>query len=194
MAQNVANVSAGKPMASGGVYYAPLGTPVPTDATTPLAGFTALGYVSKDGLQSTNEASIEQIKAWGGDVVAAIQSEHTRSFEFTLLEVFSAAVSKFVFGEDNVTGEDGNLAILEKGEQLDQCVLVFDMKYGKKRMRIVTPIVQPAITGEGPFTDSELSSYTVQVECFKDTDGTKVYRYYSTEGATETVVDPEPTP
>lgn len=179
MANNVANVFAGKPMTSGGVYYAPAGTTLPADATTPLgADYRPLGYVSEDGLQPTNEASQEQIKAWGGDVVAAIQSEHTRSFEFTLLEVLSQEVSKFAFGAANVSGADGALTIKETGEQLDACVLVFEMKYQGRRMRVIAPYGQPAVTGEGAYTDSELSSYTITVECLKDATGTKVYRYY----------------
>src|SRR5699024_65458 len=97
------NVAAAKPNAAGGIYYGPLGTALPTDASTELdEGFTALGYISEDGITPSRDVSSEQIKAWGGDVVAALVTDDAKSFEFTLLEVFSADVQKFVHGADNV--------------------------------------------------------------------------------------------
>ena len=50
MANEVKNVTTAKPKVSGEVFYAPLGTTLHTDATTPLdTKFKNLGYVSEDG-------------------------------------------------------------------------------------------------------------------------------------------------
>lgn len=48
MANTASYVSTGKPGVAGGVWVAPLGTTLPTDATTALdtTKFTCLGYVS----------------------------------------------------------------------------------------------------------------------------------------------------
>ena len=52
---NSANVTAGKPKITGAVYRAPLGTTLPTDATTDLAeAFKNMGYGSEDGLVNNN--------------------------------------------------------------------------------------------------------------------------------------------
>ena len=49
MANTATNVSTGKPNISGAVYVAPMGTTLPTDATTALdEAFTCLGDVSED--------------------------------------------------------------------------------------------------------------------------------------------------
>ena len=62
---STANVTAGKPAVAGAIYYAPLGTTLPTDATTALAaGYTSLGYISDAGVTLSQSPSTENIKAW----------------------------------------------------------------------------------------------------------------------------------
>ena len=61
---DVKNVTAAKPKVGGAVYSAPLGTTLPTDATTALnVAFKALGYISEDGLKNKNSPSSENVKA-----------------------------------------------------------------------------------------------------------------------------------
>lgn len=187
-APNTRNVAAAKPKVGGGVYTAPLGTVLPTDATTALAaGFTPLGYISDAGLTPTRDTTVEKIKAWGGDIVAALLTDESRSFEFTLLEVFSADVQKFVHGEANVTvtapaaGVGTKLAVLDKGGKPDQQVLVFEMRHGDKSRRVIVPVADPTITGEEPWADGSLSAYTVTVEAIKDTSAVRVYEYFQND-------------
>lgn len=64
------------------LYCAPLGTELPTDATTPFAddGFTALGYISEDGITPSHDVSVEQVKAWGDvRVEVRLNIKQTRS-------------------------------------------------------------------------------------------------------------------
>lgn len=184
------NVASLKPKVGGGVYYAPLGTALPTDSTTALAaGYIALGLVSDAGVVPTRDTSIDKIKAWGGDVVAALLTDESATFEFTLIEMYSGDVSKFVYGEDNVTvtapaGAAGEkLAILDKGGKPDQCIIVFDMRYGDKKARVVVPVADSIVTGEEPWSDSGLAAYTVTSEALKDTSGNRVYRYSEKDNA-----------
>ena len=187
------NVAAAKPSALGGVYYGPIGTALPTDASTALAAeYTALGYISEDGIAPSREMSSEQIKAWGGDIVAALVTDDAKSFEFTLLEVFSADVQKFVHGADNVTVTPADpaaipptpekIAILDKAYKPEDCVFVFEMQHDGKKRRVVISNADNSITGEEPYTDGGLSAYTISCIALKDDTGTRVYEYL--EGVT----------
>lgn len=187
------NVGARKPMVGGGVYYVAGTTALPTDATTALDPTIiegALGYISEEGIQPTRETNVEKVKAWGGDIVAALLNDESASFEFTLLETFRENVAKFVYGAGNVTvtapttDAGTKLNILDKGGKPEQGVFVFDMKHGNKRERVVVPVGDPVITGEEPWTDGGLSAYTVEVEAIKDDEGTRIYRYMENDDKT----------
>lgn len=180
----VANVAAASPFAGGGVYRAVMGTVLPTDATTALAvGFKALGYISEDGIQPSRDTSVEKVKAFGGDVVAALLSDESRGFEFTLLEVFFDEVNKFVYGDTNVTVTAATVpagtkvSVLDKGGKPAQQILCFDLKFGAKRRRLIVPVADCVISGEEPFVTGALSAYTVTVEALKNASGVRVYDY-----------------
>lgn len=190
-APSVSNVAAAKPYAGGGVYRAPLGTALPIDASTALAAaYVPLGYISDDGIQPTRDISVEKIKAFGGDVVAALLSDESRSFQFTLLEVFAQAVNEFVYGVANVTTTPATasvgtkLAVQDKGGKPDQQVLVFDLKHGAKRRRVVVPVADPTISDEEPYVDGSLSAYQVTVEALKNASGVRVYDYLENDDKT----------
>lgn len=183
-APSARNVAAAKPKVGGGVYKLPLGSPLPTDATTALdASAVALGYVSEDGIQPSNETSVEQIKAWGGDIVAALATDSTREFEFTLIGLFDADVQKFINGDENVTvAGDGSttpetIAVQDKAQKIDNCILVFEMFHGDKTRRVVVPYADSVVSGEEPWVDGSLTAYTVTTTALKDDSGVRVYDY-----------------
>lgn len=186
MAQIAANIAAASPKVGGGVYAAPKGTALPTDTATVLnVAMESLGYVSEDGLQPAGDgASYNDVKAWGGDIVTSVlESKSTAKWSFTLLEVFSGAVNEFIFGEANVTVTAATIStgtaitVLDKGDEIPRRAFVFDMRFGGKLRRFVLPDAQVAVTGEGPLTDSEVSSYECEVTAYPDAAGVRCYRY-----------------
>ncbi|WP_166140851.1 phage tail tube protein [Nocardioides ochotonae] len=170
-----ANVVAGKPLATGGVLIAALGTVLPTDATTALdEAFKGAGYIGEDGLTETTERSTEKVKAWGGDTVKVLQTDFAVSYQFTFLETLNGDVLRTVYGDANVTttpatAEAGTLhAVKINGETLPHKTFVFEVKDGEARIRIVVPDGQITEVGEVTYADGEVVGYQVTVEAFVD--------------------------
>lgn len=174
MANTATNVSTGKPKVSGAVYRAPLGTTLPTDATTALASaFVPLGYVSDAGLSNPNEMETSEIKAWGGVVVYRSLTGLTDEFKLTLIESLNEDVLKAVYGDSNVvTPSGGDTKVTVKAEDPVEAVWVFDLVLrGGKAKRIVIPDGAITARDEITYNDSDAIGYGVTVSAYPDANG-----------------------
>ena len=148
--QSSANVTFSKPGTSanksGYIWVAPLGTAVPTDATTELdKAFVGLGYLSEDGL--TEPASFEpgdDIVAAGGDTVAQADPTFSKTWTGTCIEALNEDLLKVAYGSANVTvtpasTTDGSITIKEQAGDIEHHVIVIDemLKGGRKRRNVM---------------------------------------------------------
>jgi hypothetical protein len=183
MANSAANVVAGVPLATGGVLIGALTAAEPSTAVSALTGFTAAGYIGEDGVTETNERSTDRIRAWGGDTVKVVQTEHNVTYQFTFLETLNAEVLKAVYGEDNVTTTAATVSTGTLHEvQINSSTLphksyVFEVKDGDAKIRIYVPDGQITEVGEITYSDSEVIGYQVTVEAFADELGNKAYKF-----------------
>lgn len=197
MAQTAKLVTAAKPpKKTGAVFYAPLGTALPTDATAALdAAYVPLGYVAEEGVTNSNSPSTSTVKAWGGDVVLTTIDELTDQFKFTLIEALNPNVLKAVYGSANVTGtlEEG-ITVSVGNDEREHCVWLLDMvlKGGAKKRIVIT---DAELTGLEDITYAANSAvgYGVTLTAYaNETDGKTHYEYIkvattsSTSASTET--------
>lgn len=177
------NITVGKPKTTGAVFVAPLGTALPTDASSTLAAaYVELGYVSEDGITNENTPENEDIKAWGGTVVYSSQTEKTDTFTFSLLETLKADVLKVVYGDSNVTEEGNNITINATTDELPERVYVIDMLLRNGSLkRIVIPDGKISELGEITYKDDELAGYELTITCLP-TDGATHKEYITIKG------------
>lgn len=181
---NVANVSTGKPKVAGAVFRAPLGTTLPTDATTALgAAFKELGYVSEDGVTNNNTPDSDTIKAWGGNTVLVVQNEMTDEWTLTLIESLNPEVLKAVYGDARVTvdSQAGTITVQATADQRIDAAYVIDMiMKGGALKRVVIPNGSMSELGEIVYKDDEAVGYELTLNALPDTAGVQHYEYIKT--------------
>lgn len=180
MANQPKYVTSAKPKVGGSIYSAPIGTALPTDATTALnAAFKCLGYVSDDGVQNSDNRKTTDIKSWGGDIVNSVQTEKTDTFKYTLIEALNVDVLKEIYGDSNVTGDlDTGITVKSNSTELDEHVIVIEMVLRNNVLkRIVLPSAKVTDVGEIKYKDGDNVGYETTVTCFPDDNSNTHYEY-----------------
>lgn len=183
MANNVKNVAAGRPLATGGILVGGDTFAPPTDATGELVGANAIGYIGEDGLTRTIDRVTEKIRAWGGDTVKVVQTEHGVTYSFVMIEIMNAEVLKAYYGDANVTTtaptvSSGTLhSVLVNGDPIPDKPYVFEVKDGKAKIRQYVPIGAVTEQGETVYADADVIAYPMTIEALPDASGNKVYEY-----------------
>ena len=176
-----AYVSTGKPKASGAIYAAPIGTALPTDASTALnSAFKELGFVSDDGVTNNATSNSDAVNAWGGQEVLVLSTEKTDEWHFTLIEAMNPEVLKIIYGDANVTvnGTSGLITVQATTAQLTDRAYVIDMALKNNSMkRVVIPNGSLGEMGEVVYKDDEAIGYEITVKALPDANGISHYEY-----------------
>lgn len=188
------NVSTGKPKINGGIYVAPVGTSLPTDATTALnAAFANLGYASVDGITNTYNADNTDIYAWGNVLVDSAEGTKTDIFKITLIEALNVDVLKTYYGDDNVSGTLATgITVKVNNKTIEPKSWVFDtIMRGGALKRIVVPYGVISSRGDIVYKDDVAIGYEITITAIPDAAGQPHYEYL--KSATTPTPDPEET-
>lgn len=174
---------------SGGVFYrAPLGTTVPTDATSPLdALFVDHGWLGEEGITLTVDRDIQKHYAFGSDLVKTTQGTYSESLQLSLLES-DPDVLETVFGPNVTLGVDGGgnrtIAIEHSSQMRPRSAFVVHTVDGSKTRRLVVPEGMVVDLADVSYVNSDLLKYTITVDCYKPSDGSEaVMEYIADVGA-----------
>lgn len=181
MANTVANVSTGKPKTTGGVWMAPAGTTLPTDATTTLGNdFKCLGYISEDGVTESCDMSVNTINAWGGDPVLTAQENKTYTYSFTPIETINVEVLKAMYGSDNVSVDSTSGLITVKGNSKEVEAFVYVIELALRDgayERIVLPNGKLTSLGDQTYNDSDPIGAETEITALPGSDGDAFKKY-----------------
>lgn len=183
---NVANVSSTKGLKGGYIFTAPAGTALPTDYKTALApDWKCLGFISEDGYTETLDTDSEDFNDMNGDLMASPQTSRVESGQFTLAEI-KAATLKMMYGDANVTDENGVIAVKHNGDSSDTWPLVLELvlKDGR-RWRKVIPLAQSSELDDLTLAVGELAARALTVKYLTDESGNTCYDYIQSTESTE---------
>lgn len=182
---NAANVTTGTRRFDGGIYIAPLGTAVPTDASTDLgADYKNLGYVSEDGVVNSLNKTSKDIKEWGGDTVMTVNTGQNDTFKLKYIESMNLDVLKSIYGSENVTESNGAVTVKVNAKDAGAAVYVIDMaQNGGRLKRIVIPRGTVSALGDIVYKNDTPVGYDVTISAGLDTNGNTHYEYISAAGA-----------
>ena len=183
MAVNVQNAFVGTPPIDGGVFFrAPVGTALPEGATEVLDTlFEDHGAVGADGFNVSPERSSNDINMFGGDVFTSVQESYSVNFTLTLLEDDREAVSKTVFGDNNVEvtpateAEGKNTRILYTSEPLPISSFVLKAVSGEKSKTYVIERGQITTVAEVTTVHNNVTQYQVTGRAFKGSNADAKY-------------------
>ena len=180
MANNSANVSAAKPGVKGAIFWAPVGTDMPTDASTDLGeAFESVGYVSEEGLTEKETRSYQNHKAWGGDRVKTSQTEYAKSYSFKMIET-NETTMKIRYGTDNVVASNGKVTMVKhNAKELPEGVWVIEMIIAGKIVRKVMPKGKIEEIGDIAYNDGDLVEYDVTLGLLPGDDGDCEKTYFA---------------
>ena len=179
-AGTAANVTTGKHRVDGGIYVAPIGTTLPTDASTALANtFKNLGYVSEDGITIQEQRTTEAVKEWNGDQIDDLTKEHASKIKAKFLEAVNMDVLKLVHGNANVsTATGGAIVVKTNSKDLDEWVMVIDtIVKGNRMQRRVIPRAKMTELGDLVLNAGVPTAYDCTISCYPDANGDKIIEY-----------------
>jgi hypothetical protein len=186
LTSEVAEIAAPLPKITGGVLYAPLGTTLPTDATTALAPeFVTLGRVSADGVDRNIDRGQVDMYDWGGNLIAVLQDKFGITLKFKLLQLMNADVQSAAYGSANVsvrapTSSSGTLISSQiNAALLDTGVWVIDAYYMAMSMRFVVPYGRPVAVGPTTWVNKALATFDLTIRPFPDNTNNHAYEYWN---------------
>lgn len=183
---NAQNVSVAKPKVGGAIFVAPLGTELPTDATTALdVAFENVGYISEDGVVNTNSPDTDTIKEWGGASVGKIDNGKDDTWQFTMIEALNLAALKLVYGPDNVSGtlKEGITIKANSNEQADVCMVIDMILKGGALKRVVLPSAGVSEVGEVTYAATSAIGHQTTLLATPDAEGNTHYEYIKSAAA-----------
>ena len=177
----MANISAAKPGVGGGVWMAPAGTTLPTDASTALnAAFKSLGCMDENGVTRSTSLSSEVVNAWGAAAVAVLGSKKVETVKFRFIETDNLEALGLAFGEATGTLANG-ITVKSKADLFTpRAFVISTLLKDNIHQRLVLPSAVVTAIGDVEYKDNGVIGCEVTLTAMADSAGVTVYDYQKT--------------
>lgn len=165
---------------TGAVYVAGTAASAPADATAGWATtWSALGYISADGIEETYSDDTTEIRAWqGGDLVRRLITGSSASFHFTAIETSAVVLSLFHKGS-TLAGTSGARSLPVKSALTDIRKFGFDVLDGTNNIRIVVDSGEVTERGNIAYTNDAPVGYELTISAYPNAQGVVMTKYSS---------------
>lgn len=181
MSDNYIGVGKGNATGTAYLYTAPLGTALPTDASTALAeAYTKLALIDDEGVTDSVDSETNELVDWSGEVVATAEGKRSETLKYNLVETSMAAM-KEAYGDDAVTGTEDKFTVDHKTIDRVAKVYVFEVLLSKDRIkRIVVPNGKVDTLDDITYAPGEFVKYPITLKCLKTADYPAVREFVET--------------
>lgn len=177
---NVANITSSNPGRNGVFFRAPVGTALPTNASSDLDPlFVDQGIVGEDGVAQAITRDTEDVKAYGGDTVYTLQTDYGQEFTLTVYESTNVPTLRTVFGDSNVTETSEGLKVVHNKTRLPRSSAVFEHLIDQGVKRQVAEQAQVVSVGDIVNVHSDIVKYELTIKLYPDAEGNLLYEYYA---------------
>ena len=172
---------------SGDFWTAPVGTALPTSATTtPNAAFYKVGYVSEDGAAFSAGLEIEEFGAWQSRQPVRKDVVDNNVTVTLALEQWNAETVKLAFGGGDVSEPSAGVFRYDAptdGDALPEYAAILDVIDGDVEYRFVFPRGNIEGDVEATFARSSLATLPITYSVLAPTDGTTPWMLYVDDSA-----------
>ncbi len=166
-------------------WFAPLGTTLPSDASTALnAAFLTAGYCSEAGLTISTGTNTQDINAFGvSSPVRRLITSETKTGKIVMLEtnvVTQAVYNRLPLsgtGSPTLVATTGALSFTEGPARVQNYSAVFTSSDGANIVRKVVPNIQITDKDDYQIAQAAATTYGVTFTAYPDANGVTVYSY-----------------
>jgi hypothetical protein len=184
MANSVSNVVNAKPLVTGGVLVAPVGSTLPTDEAAALnAAFKAVGYATDDGVTRGDKIDSDTKYAWGGDTLAVLFKSRTFTAKLGLAEYLNPVTQQVIYGTSAVSvtaatsSAGAKMAIAGSAVPPPHNAWAIEIVSGVAKVRIIFPDAQITDLDDVSYKDDDISARGITLTLFPDSSGNYFYEY-----------------
>lgn len=181
----VKKIAITKQFPGGVLFVAPVGTPLPTNATEKLnEAFKNVADLNKDGITTSTDMDTTDIDDMDGKTAASFIASYSEKVQFTMLET-TATVLRTRYGSNRVIANGEDVTSYTTGmPQAEHISIVAELLLEgmNKKQRKVFPDAILTDSDDVQYHAGDAITYSVTFNTFPDKQGNNSYNYFADLG------------